>query len=66
MNSFVKRLYVLWLVLIAAIAFVKGLTNLGYEMGPAASVREQYRIFLIQKAELRKDMRDSSLEQPRL
>lgn len=51
MNSFGKRIYNLLLVLIISIAFVEGLYCLGHEMGPAASVREQYRIFLLQRAE---------------
>lgn len=38
-------------VAILSTALAQGLARLGYEMGPAASVREQYKIFLIQRAE---------------
>ena len=64
MNSFVKRLYGLALMLIGCLAFVEGMYALGHEMGPAASVREQYRIFLIQRAEAQQSIREG-LQSPR-
>lgn len=61
-----KRLYTLLLVLILAGAFVEGLYQLGHEMGPAASVREQYRIFLSQRDQLLQEMKKPNTEQMRL
>jgi len=61
----VKTLRFSLAIFIPSIAFVLGLSLMGREMGPAASVREQYRIFNTERSKIRKSMETAPLEDSR-